>query len=99
MNTPDILAATLPIVEVLEQLSVSYHIGGSVASSIYGLPRLTIDVDLVADLKLEHVHPLVRYLETDYYIDTDAVRDAIKRKGSFNAIHLTSMLKVDVFIP
>ncbi len=99
MNTPDILAATLPIVEILEQLSVPYHIGGSVASSIYGLPRLTIDVDLVADLKLEHVHPLVRYFEIDYYIDADAVRDAIKRKGSFNAIHLTSMLKVDVFIP
>lgn len=99
MNTPDILAATLPIVEVLEQLSVSYHIGGSVASSIYGLPRLTIDVDLVADLKLEHVHPLVRYLEKDYYIDEDAVKDAIRRHSSFNAIHLESMLKVDVFIP
>jgi len=67
MNTPDILAAITPVIDVLEQLSVPYHIGGSVASSINGLPRLTIDVDLVADLKLEHVRPLVRYLETDYY--------------------------------
>src|SRR3989442_3267186 len=99
MNTPDILAAITPIIDVLEQLSIPYHIGGSVASSIYGLPRLTIDVDLGADLKLEHVRPLVRYLETDYYIDADAVQDAIRRRRSFHAIHLESMLKVDIFIP
>jgi len=99
MNTPDILAAITPVIEILEQLSVPYHIGGSVASSIHGLPRLTIDVDLVADLKLGHVRPWVRYLEKDYYIDEDAVKDAIRRCSSFNAIHLDTMLKVDVFIP
>lgn len=99
MNMPDILAATTPIVEVLEQLAVSYYIGGSVGSSVHGLPRLTIDVDLVADLRIEHVRPLVKLLEESYYIDADAVRDAIRRKSSFNAIHLDTMLKVDVFIP
>jgi hypothetical protein len=99
MNTPDILAATTPIVEALEQLTVSYYIGGSVGSSVHGLPRLTIDVDLVADLRIEHVQPLVKLLEESYYIDADAVRDAIRRKSSFNAIHLDTMLKVDVFIP
>src|SRR3954470_15453589 len=99
MNMPDILAATTPIVEVLEQLTVSYYIGGSVGSSVHGLPRLTIDVDLVADLRIEHVRPLVKLLEESYYIDADAVRDAIRRKSSFNAIHLDTMLKVDVFIP
>ncbi len=99
INMPDILAATTPIVEALEQLAVVYHIGGSVASSINGIPRSTIDVDLVADLKLEHVRPLVRLLKADYYIDEDAVRDAVKRRSSFNVIHLDSMLKVDVFVP
>ena len=44
MNTPDILAATIPIMIVLEQLAVTYHIGGSVASCINGILRLTIDV-------------------------------------------------------
>jgi hypothetical protein len=55
MNVPDILAAMTPVVEALEQLEVPYHIGGSVASSLNGIPRLTIDVDLVTNLKLEHV--------------------------------------------
>jgi hypothetical protein len=99
MNTPEILAAIAPVVEALEELGVAYHFGGSVASSVHGIPRLTIDVDIVADLRLEHVRPLVKQLEAEYYIDADAVRDAIRRRSSFNAIHLDTMLKVDVFIP
>lgn len=98
-NVPDILAAITPIVDTLEELGVPYHIGGSVASSLYGLPRLTIDVDLVADLRLGHVRPLVKRLQTTYYIDEDMVRDAINRHSSFNIIHQDSILKVDVFIP
>jgi hypothetical protein len=99
MNAPEILAVLAPIVEALEELGVAYHIGGSVASSVYGIPRLTIDADLVADLRLEHVRPLVKQLEVEYYIDADAVRDAIRRRSSFNAIHLDTILKFTVFIP
>ncbi len=99
MNTPDILAAITPIVEALEQLGIAYNIGGSVASSIHGIPRLTIDVDIIADLRLEQVRPLVKQLEATYYIDEDMIRDAIKRRTEFNVIHLDTMLKVDVFIP
>lgn len=80
-NVPDILAAITPIVEALEELGVPYHIGGSVASSLYGLPRLTIDVDLVADLHLGHVRPLVKSLQTIYYIDEEMVRDVISRRS------------------
>jgi hypothetical protein len=99
MNAFQILTAISPIIEVLEQLGVSYHIGDSVASSVYGILRATIDADLVADLRLENVRPLVMQLKTDYYIDEDMIRDAIKRRSSFNVIHLDTMLKVDVFIP
>jgi hypothetical protein len=99
MNAPEITIALGSIVEALEELGVNYHVGGSVASSLYGIPRLTIDADLVADLHMEHVRPLVKQLEADYYIDADAVRDAIRRRSSFNAIHLDTMMKVDVFIP
>jgi hypothetical protein len=92
MNAPEILAAVGPIVEALEELGVAYHFGGSVASSVHGIPRLTIDVDIVADLRLEHVRLLVNQLEAEYYIDADAVRDAIRRRSSFNDIHLDTML-------
>ncbi len=99
MNTPQVLAAITPIVEALEELGVSYHIGGSVASSVYGILRATIDADLIANLHIEQARPLVKWLEAEYYIDEDMVRDAIKRRSSFNVIHLDTMLKVDVFVP
>jgi hypothetical protein len=99
MNASQILAAITPVIEVLEELGVPYHIGGSVASSIYGILRATIDADLIADLRLEHVRPLVIRLQSDYYIDEDMIRDAIRHRSSFNLIHLDTMLKVDVYIP
>ena len=88
MNTSQILAAITPVVEALEQLGVPYHIGGSVASSIYGILRLTIDVDLVADLRLGQVRSLVKRLEAAYYIDKDMILDAIRHRSSFAVIHL-----------
>jgi len=98
-NAPDILVSLIPLIEVLDELGVPCHIGGSVASSIYGIPRLTIDIDIIADLQQEHVQPLVMQLQADYYIDADMIRDAIRRRSSFNLIHLDTMLKVDVYIP
>ena len=41
----------------------------------------------------------MKLLEADYYVDEDAVRDAVKRRSSFNAIYLDAMLKVDIFVP
>lgn len=98
-NLLDIVIAITPVVEALERLGVSYHIGGSVASSIYGLPRLTIDADIVADIQQRHVMPLVRLLEGAYYIDADMIKDAIRHRASFNIIHHDTIIKIDIFIP
>ncbi len=98
-NIELVVTAMTPIIEALEDLGINYHIGGSVASSFYGSISASSSLDIVADLKLEHVQPLVKRLEPDYYIDADAVRDAIRRRASFNAIHFGTMLKVDIFIP
>ena len=98
MNTPDILAAINPVIESFEKLGVLYYIGGSVASSAYGFPRATLDVDLVSNLKSHQVHQLVKALESSYYIDEEMILEAIKKRSCFNLIHLDTMLKVDVFI-
>ena len=98
MKTPDVVTALNPVVKAFENLGITYYIGGSVASSAYGIARATLDIDLIADLKLIHVHPLVRSLESEYYIDGHMITDAIYRHSSFNLIHLETMIKVDVFI-
>ncbi len=40
----------MPVLKAFERLNVEYYVGGSVASSAFGLPRTTLDVDLVAVL-------------------------------------------------
>src|SRR5437762_7774633 len=99
MSMPDVLSSMIPVVDAFEQLGVPYYIGGSVASLAHGIYRTTADVDLIADLRIEHVRPLVRQLQDTYYIDEEMIRDAIRYRSEFNVIYLDTMFKVDVFIP
>jgi hypothetical protein len=86
------------VARVLDELGVPYLIGGSLASSTFGVPRATQDVDVVADLRQKHVEALVAELRPEFYIDAGMVRDAIRRRSSFNVIHLATAYKVDVFL-
>ncbi len=98
MKKPDIIIALDMVIDCFEKLSIAYYIGGSVASSAYGIARATMDVDVVADIKIHQVDRLVETLEKDYYLNAETVRDAIRRSASFNLIHLETMVKIDVFI-
>ena len=86
------------MIKAFEQLSISYYIGGSVASSIYGMARATMDIDIVADIKKHHVPKLKEKLDKKYYIDEDMILDAIQTTSSFNLIHFDTALKIDIFI-
>jgi hypothetical protein len=58
-----------------------------------------LNTDLIADLQVEHVQHLVNALQERFYIDAEFVREAIRRRSSFNVIHRESVFKVDVFVP
>lgn len=94
----EIIEALSPVVQVLNTLKVSYYIGGSVASSVYGAFRATRDIDMVSDLKIEDVNSFFDALRGEYYVDRDMITDAIRRRSSFNIIHLRTMFKIDIFI-
>jgi hypothetical protein len=98
LKTPDILEVTLKVVKAFGNLGIEYYIGGSVASSAYGVARSTLDVDMVADMNPDHAHALEELLEQEFYVDIDTIINAIKKHSSFNLIHLETMLKIDVFI-
>ena len=63
-----------------------------------GEMRATEDVDIVADLTLEKVIPLIQLLQPRFYVSEDEARDAIRFKRSFNLIDNESLGKVDVCI-
>lgn len=53
------IETTLHVIGVLTALGIRYVVGGSLASSLQGIPRATNDVDLVAAMQLEHAAPFV----------------------------------------
>jgi len=86
------------IARVFENLGIPYAIGGSLASSLHGFPRSTMDIDLVADLRIKDLDGFVAAIEPDFYVDRDRVRQSIEREESFNIIELSIALKVDIFV-
>lgn len=89
---------TLLVTQTFERLGIRYAVGGSFASSLHGVMRSTLDVDIVADMRLEHIAPLVAALTPEFYADDEMMKDAIEHHSSFNLIHYETAFKVDVFI-
>jgi hypothetical protein len=94
----DMLTAVRPVVAALERLGVPFHVGGSVASSAHGAGRSTQDIDLVAELRPEHIGPLAAALQGEFYVSASMMASAVPREPCFNLIHLRTMFKVDVFV-
>jgi len=95
---PEPLVVTLQVIDALEQVGARYVIGGSLASTIHGVVRTTLDTDIVADLNLQQVQRFAELLAGVFYFDIDAIRHAIRQRSSFNLIHLATMFKVDLFV-
>ena len=98
MKPPDIIEVTLKVADIFEKLSIGYYIGGSMASSAFGVARSTLDVDIVADIKKNCASALEEILKKEFYVDINIILSAIKKQSSFNLIHLETMFKIDVFI-
>jgi hypothetical protein len=98
VTAPDPVELALILSRVLERLGVRYCIGGSVASSVYGEVRTTLDVDIVAELGERHVDALVAATQADFYILDESVRRAVRDRSSFNLIHEGMLVKADVYV-
>ena len=88
----------LIVARALEACGVRYVLGGSLASSVNGEPRATLDIDLMVDLEAPAVGSFLTALGADFYIDAEGVGRAIVNRSSVNIIHLPTATKVDLFI-
>lgn len=83
-----------------ERAGIPYFITGAVAGIVYGEPRMTNDIDIVADIKDEHLALLKQcFPEEDFYFDLDMASRAVRTKSQFNIIHPSSGFKIDIMIP
>jgi hypothetical protein len=93
----DPLTVAVAVVEVLDRLAIPYVIGGSVASSVLGEPRSTLDLDIMIDANDEAVRRLAIALSPDFYVDQEDAVESFRQQRSFNAIHFGTAMKVDFF--
>jgi hypothetical protein len=95
---PDPIAVALLVADALDTLKVRYTIGGSLASSMSGEPRSTLDVDMVVAIQEADIGPLVAALGAEFYVSEDALRRAVRERSTANLIHHRTSIKVDFFV-
>ena len=88
------------VIQKLESKNIPYMVVGSVASMVYGEPRMTHDMDLVLDIlpehasKLETLFPLAEF----YCPPIEVLNSEITHRGQFNLIHQGTGIKIDIMI-
>lgn len=88
----------LLISKLLAELKIPYVLTGSFASSYYGIPRATHDIDFAVEIESKDYPKLedaLKKLDKIFLIDFDQVRASIKRSVPFEILHTDSMTKVD----
>jgi hypothetical protein len=83
----------------LEEAGIPYMVTGSMASSVHGEPRSTLDLDVAVDPTPQ---ALDRFLDAlppaAYYVDRDTAMAALSGRGQFNVIESGTGWKIDLIV-
>lgn len=86
------------VLRVFVALNIPYALGGSMASSIYGVWRSTLDADITAEPFPGKETQFAAAFGEDYYLSFPAVEQAVQQRSSFNIINTSTGFKADVFV-
>jgi hypothetical protein len=98
VSPQEALRVVLEVVRHLDEIGIPYVVGGSLASSLHGIPRSTQDADLVADLRPSQIQSFATAVSPAFYASPERMAQAIDKRSSFNMIHHETGIKVDIFI-
>ena len=85
------------ITTALDQAGITYMLVGSFASTYYGAPRTTQDIDLVIAATPAQLRGFAALLPSDeYYVDLNAALEAHRRESLFNVIDQATGWKIDL---
>ena len=88
----------LSVADVLERCGVPYVVGGSLASSVSGEPRSTLDIDLVVAMTEADVEPFLATLGGSFQRTTMLCDGPSVSGRASNLFHRATSTKVDLFI-
>jgi hypothetical protein len=95
-NSPD-LSLFYDILLTMERINAPYMIIGAFAGTVYGLTRVTYDIDMIVDLNDEHIRALAdTYPLPRYYADPEMIRNSIRMGIMFNLIDSSRGEKADL---
>ncbi len=94
----DPVAVALSVARIFDACGLRYLVGGSLASSLSGEPRSTLDVDIVVSMASPDVDCVVAGLQSEFDVDPVAMARAARDRSSTNVFHRDSAIKVDLFI-
>jgi hypothetical protein len=86
------------VLAVFTRLGIPYALGGSMASSVYGIARYTQDADVTVEPFPDKEKALATSFGPDYYLCPTAIQQANRDRSSFNIINTATGFKVDVFV-
>jgi hypothetical protein len=89
--------AFVPLRAALTQAGIRYAIGGSWASTAFGEPRFTNDVDILADLTQENLHSFLSGLPATFFADPEEATSALRIGRPFNVIFTPMAFKFAFF--
>jgi hypothetical protein len=88
--------------DILNQNNFKYFITGSVASIVYGDPRLTNDIDLVIFLIKNDIDKFIHAFSSEYFYcpPSEVIKSELEQKtgGHFNLIHHESGFKAVIYL-
>jgi hypothetical protein len=86
------------LAEVLDALGIPYAIGGSIASSLYGTVRFTRDADIALYPFPSVADKFYEMLKDEFYVNEQAMQQALGCCGTFSIIHFDTAFKIDIFL-
>jgi hypothetical protein len=87
------------VATTLDRLGLAYMLTGSLATSLQGAPRATHDIDLVVELPSNRIDELAaEFPAPRYYLNRQAMHDAVTRRTMFNLLDTTEGDKVDFWL-
>jgi hypothetical protein len=85
------------LIAALERAEVAYMVTGSFASSTYGTPRATNDIDVVIAPDAAQLRELLLQFPNDrYYVAEEEAFEALESRSQFNIIDFASAWKADL---
>lgn len=101
MSESAVFRVLMDVVAKLESLHLSYALGGSTASGVWGQPRYTNDIDMNVALSPNGRSEFLDAFSTDYLVsesELDHALDSTDEYRMVQALHHQEAFKIDFFL-